>query len=214
MTIQITSSDGLEYLESSEDRTIVPKIKYMTLEKDSSRKFNRKSKTNDKAKALIDEMLNKQSIEQSIEQLVEQFVEQLDESTVESTDLGEILDKYHEECRVKEAQEKIEINKLLDILLSDQDKQMQEIINAPISERVKNVMIDAINYIKFERKERVNKRQKTVKVIDLSSMNDDELCVIDFDINKKLPNEEIIKIRQNIVDNMLPSNVGLVKNAH
>jgi hypothetical protein len=45
-------------------------------------------------------------------------------------------------------------------------------------------------------------------------MDDDNLCVIDFDINKKLPIEEIDKIRKNIIDNMLPVNVGLVKTAH
>ncbi|KAA6384833.1 MAG: hypothetical protein EZS28_019640 [Streblomastix strix] len=226
MTTQMTLSNGLEFFDSSEDKTFVPKIKYMTLEKGPSRKYNRKSKTNDKAKALIDEMLNEQSLEQPIEQPIEQSieqsneqsiekpVEQSNEQTVELTDLGEILDKYHEECRINEVQEKIEINKLLEVLLSDQDKQIQEIINTPISERVKNAMIDAVNYTKFECKEGVKKPQKTGKIIDLSLMDDDELCVIDFDINKKLPNEEIIKIRQNIIDNMLPPNVGLVKTAH
>ncbi|KAA6393872.1 MAG: hypothetical protein EZS28_010600 [Streblomastix strix] len=64
----MTSSNGLEYFESIEDKIIVPKIKYMTLERGSTRKYNRKSRTNDKAKALIDKMLNEQSIEQPIEQ--------------------------------------------------------------------------------------------------------------------------------------------------
>ncbi|KAA6398623.1 MAG: hypothetical protein EZS28_005855, partial [Streblomastix strix] len=165
----MTSSDGLEYLRSSEDKTVVPKIKYKTLEKGSTHKFNRKSKTNDKAKAFIDKMLNeysiKQSNEQPIKQPVEQLVEQFVEQTVELTDLGEILDKYLEERRIKEAQEKIEINKLLDVLLSDQDKQIQEIINTLTSERVKNAMIYAINYTKFECKEGVKKPQKTGKII-------------------------------------------------
>ncbi|KAA6385870.1 MAG: hypothetical protein EZS28_018603 [Streblomastix strix] len=101
MKTQITSSDGLEYFESSENKTIVPKIKYVTLEKGSTRKYNRKSKTNDKAKALIDEMLNKQSLEQSIEQLIEQ--------PTDPTDLGEILDKYHEERRINLVQMKLDI---------------------------------------------------------------------------------------------------------
>ncbi|KAA6382923.1 MAG: hypothetical protein EZS28_021549, partial [Streblomastix strix] len=41
-----------------------------------------------------------------------------------------------------------------------------------------------------------------------------DLCVIDFDINKNLPKEKIDEIRQNIIDNMLPANVGLVKTCH
>ncbi|KAA6399734.1 MAG: hypothetical protein EZS28_004740 [Streblomastix strix] len=45
-------------------------------------------------------------------------------------------------------------------------------------------------------------------------MDGENLCVIDFDINKKLPIEVIDKIRQNIIDNILPVNVGLVITVH
>ncbi|KAA6363967.1 MAG: hypothetical protein EZS28_040506, partial [Streblomastix strix] len=44
-------------------------------------------------------------------------------------------------------------------------------------------------------------------------MSDDNLCVIDIDIHKDKPIEEIDKIRQNLIDS-LPPNVGLVKTAH
>ncbi|KAA6394935.1 MAG: hypothetical protein EZS28_009541, partial [Streblomastix strix] len=57
-------------------------------------------------------------------------------------------------------------------------------------------------------------QQVTGKLIDLTLVEDGDLCVIDFDINKKLSIEETDKIRQNIIDNMLPANVGLVKTAH
>ncbi|KAA6345873.1 MAG: hypothetical protein EZS28_052132, partial [Streblomastix strix] len=59
-----------------------------------------------------------------------------------------------------------------------------------------------------------DKRQITGKLIDLTLVEDGDLCVIDFDINKNLSKEKIDEIRQNIIDNMLPAKVGLVKTAH
>ncbi|KAA6378810.1 MAG: hypothetical protein EZS28_025663, partial [Streblomastix strix] len=58
------------------------------------------------------------------------------------------------------------------------------------------------------------KKQGTGKLVDLTLVEDGDLCVIDFDINKNLPKEKIDEIRQNIIDNMLPANVGLVKTCH
>ncbi|KAA6400263.1 MAG: hypothetical protein EZS28_004209 [Streblomastix strix] len=74
-------------------------------------------------------------------------------------------------------------------------------------------MINAVNYTKVC--QQVGKKaQVTGKIIDLSLMDDDELCVIDFDINKKQSIEEIDRIHQNLINNVLPPNVGLVKTAH
>ncbi|KAA6376017.1 MAG: hypothetical protein EZS28_028455 [Streblomastix strix] len=80
-------------------------------------------------------------------------------------------------------------------------------------ERVKNAMINTVNYTKIGQKEG-EKKQVTGKLMDLTLVEDGDLCVDDFDINKKLSIEEIDKIRQNIIDTMLSSNVGLVKTAH
>ncbi|KAA6397780.1 MAG: hypothetical protein EZS28_006694 [Streblomastix strix] len=99
-----------------------------------------------------------------------------------------------------------------------------------IIERDKDVMINTVNYTKIGQYQdngtdnlkaktedsgvNAKKQQITGRLIDLSLMKEDNLCVIDFNINKKLPIEEIDKIRQSIIDNMLPANVALVKTAH
>ncbi|KAA6378906.1 MAG: hypothetical protein EZS28_025567, partial [Streblomastix strix] len=89
----------------------------------------------------------------------------------------------------------------------------EETVSKTIMARVKNAMINTVNYTKIGQKEG-EKKQLTGKLIDLTLVEDGDLCVIDFDINKKLSFEETDKIRQNIIDNMLPANVGLVKTAH
>ncbi|KAA6402424.1 MAG: hypothetical protein EZS28_002042, partial [Streblomastix strix] len=101
------------------------------------------------------------------------------------------------------------------------DLYMQEQDNKTIIERVKDAMINTVNYTKIGQQQdnetdnlKAKKQQITGRLVDLSLMKEDNLCVIDFDINKKLPIEEIDKIRQSIIDNMLPANVGLVKTAH
>ncbi|KAA6375297.1 MAG: hypothetical protein EZS28_029176 [Streblomastix strix] len=89
----------------------------------------------------------------------------------------------------------------------------EETASKTFMERVKNAMINAVNYTKIGQKEG-EKKLVTGKLIDLTLVEDGDLCVIDFDINKKLSIEETDKIRQNIIDTMLPANVGLVKTAH
>ncbi|KAA6378151.1 MAG: hypothetical protein EZS28_026322, partial [Streblomastix strix] len=74
-------------------------------------------------------------------------------------------------------------------------------------------MVDTVNYTKICQNEG-EKKQVTGKLFDLTLVKDEDLCVIDFDINKKLPKEKIEEIRQNIIDNMLSANAGLVKTAH
>ncbi|KAA6359083.1 MAG: hypothetical protein EZS28_045391 [Streblomastix strix] len=69
---------------------------------------------------------------------------------------------------------------------------MQEKDSKTIIERVKDAMINTVNYTKID---------------------EDNLCVVDIDIHKDKSIEEIDKIRQNIIDS-LPPNVGLVKTAH
>ncbi|KAA6371703.1 MAG: hypothetical protein EZS28_032770 [Streblomastix strix] len=83
----------------------------------------------------------------------------------------------------------------------------------PISERIKGALIVKVNYIKIGQKE-CEKKQITGKQIDLNLVEDGDLCVIDFDINKNLSKEKTDVIRQNTIDNMLPANVGLVKTSH
>ncbi|KAA6380143.1 MAG: hypothetical protein EZS28_024330 [Streblomastix strix] len=95
---------------------------------------------------------------------------------------------------------------LVDLFMQEQD-------NNTIIELVKDAMINTVNYTYISQQEG-KKRQITGRLIDLSLMNQDNLCVIDFDINKQLPIEEIDKIHQSAIDNMLTANVGLVKTAH
>ncbi|KAA6390720.1 MAG: hypothetical protein EZS28_013752 [Streblomastix strix] len=106
-------------------------VKHITLEKSSKRQYNRKSKTDDKAKEFMDKLLEQQEL-----------------------------------SRIKREQDELDAEK------------------------------------------------KEVEEQEFTRLEDGDLCVIDFDINKKLSIEETDKIRQNIIDNMLPANVNLVKTAY
>ncbi|KAA6385242.1 MAG: hypothetical protein EZS28_019232, partial [Streblomastix strix] len=97
----------------------------------------------------------------------------------------------------------------------------QEQDSKTIIERVKDAMINTVNYTKIGQQDgngkaagiNAKRQQIAGKLIDLSLMRDDNLCVIDIDIHKDKPIKEIDKIRQNLIDS-LPPNVGLVKTAH
>ncbi|KAA6401875.1 MAG: hypothetical protein EZS28_002593 [Streblomastix strix] len=106
-----------------------------------------------------------------------------------------------------------QVNEILEALEPIAEKHIQEIQTKSITERVKNAMTNTVNYTKVGQLPN-DKRQITGKLIDLTLVEDGDLCVIDFDINKNLSKEKIDEIRQNIIDNMLPAIVGLVKTAH
>ncbi|KAA6367374.1 MAG: hypothetical protein EZS28_037100 [Streblomastix strix] len=98
---------------------------------------------------------------------------------------------------------------------------MQEKNSKTIIEHVKDAMIDTVNSTKIGQQEgngkaagiNAKRQQITGKLIDLTLMDEDNLCVVDIDIHKDKSIEEIDKIRQNLIDS-LPPNVVLVKTAH
>ncbi|KAA6404449.1 MAG: hypothetical protein EZS28_000035 [Streblomastix strix] len=113
----------------------------------------------------------------------------------------------------KKQEQSIEIDQFLEKLILIAGQMKEKIVSKTIKDRVKNAMINTVNYTKIGQKES-EKKQVTCKLIDLTLVEDGDLCVIDFDINKKLSIEETDKIRQNIIDNMLPANVSSVKTVY
>ncbi|KAA6388444.1 MAG: hypothetical protein EZS28_016030 [Streblomastix strix] len=180
-------------------------IKCVTLEKGSKRKYTRKSP--EKVTALMNHMINEQINEQSSEEKYEQKVNDLINSE------GDIETRLVNQQLAYRLEKNKDVNLFLESIqpLGELYVQLQD--DKTIIERVKDAMINTVNYTKIGQQEG-KKSQIAGKLIDLSLMDDDNLCVIGFDINKKLPIEEIDKIRQNITNNMLPINVGLVKTAH
>ncbi|KAA6359371.1 MAG: hypothetical protein EZS28_045102, partial [Streblomastix strix] len=83
-----------------------------------------------------------------------------------------------------------------------------------IRERIEGAVVDLYEYRKFA-DDKLKNKLLTGHAIDLCLCKDNELCIIDFDIDHagKLNEEEKEKIRQNIINNMLPQNVGLVQTA-
>ncbi|KAA6388296.1 MAG: hypothetical protein EZS28_016176 [Streblomastix strix] len=123
-------------------------------------------------------------------------------------------DIAQEKLKEQQKQEQqIEMDQFLEKLIPIAAQMKEETVSKTIKEQVKKAMINIVNYTKIGQKEG-EKKQVTCKLIDLTLVEDGDLCVIDFDINKKLSIEETDKIRQNIIDTMLPANVGLVKTAH
>ncbi|KAA6404107.1 MAG: hypothetical protein EZS28_000361 [Streblomastix strix] len=186
--------------ESNSNESI--NVKYETLEKGS--KHN--------------EQIIAQPIEQRYEQPTEQTISDLliFEGCIETR-----LEKQQEAYRLEKLQKQVEqvqndktqVDQLLDAFEPIFEQHYQEFQNKTISERIKNAMINAVKYTKICQQE-CDKKQVTGKLINLTLVDDGDLCVIDIDINHELPNENIDEIRQNIIDSMLPINVGIVKTPH
>ncbi|KAA6380485.1 MAG: hypothetical protein EZS28_023985, partial [Streblomastix strix] len=96
------NTEDSKLIESILSESTEKNIKCMTLEKGPKRQYNRKSKTNEKAKALIDQMINEQTNEQTNEQNNEQTNQQ--EQTKEQSESQSDFDVFYEvfsECFTK-----------------------------------------------------------------------------------------------------------------
>ncbi|KAA6355766.1 MAG: hypothetical protein EZS28_048707, partial [Streblomastix strix] len=188
-------------------------VKHITLEKISKRQYNRKTKSEDKAKELMDKLIEQQELAR-IKSEQDEFDAQKKEADEQEFTRHIMEDIAQQKLKEQQKQEQqIEMDQFLEKLIPIAAQMKEETVSKTIMERVKNAMVNTVNYTKIGQKEG-EKKQVTGKLIDLTLVEDGDLCVIDFDINKKLSIEETNKIRQNIIDNMLPANVGLVKTAH
>ncbi|KAA6394594.1 MAG: hypothetical protein EZS28_009877 [Streblomastix strix] len=189
-------------------------VKCETLERGPKRKYNRKSKTDEKAKAMIDQMINEQTNEQIIEPTNRQIIEEkYDERIHDLIDLeGDLQTRISNQQLAYRLEKNRDDNIFLEMIQPIAELYMQEKDSKTIIERVKDAMINTVNYTKIGQQEG-KKQQITGKLIDLSLMDEDNLCVVDIDIHKDKSIEEIDKLRQNLIDSLSP-NVGLVKTAH
>ncbi|KAA6365721.1 MAG: hypothetical protein EZS28_038752 [Streblomastix strix] len=236
-------------LESSSVQTDQQNIKQVTIEKGVKGAYNRKSKTDNAAKKLVDQMIkaqedkkqqtveivngivsemvdaslanetiNEQIIEQTIEEKHEKILSNLrnaegnQEERLTKQQEAYILEKQWKQ-EDQEKKDNSNPNSLDNIIERYVIQNRADIQTKPISERVKCAWVDTVNYTKIGQKAG-EKKQVTGKLINLTLVEDGDLCVIDFDINKNLPKQKVDEIRQNIIDIMLPANVGLVKTCH
>ncbi|KAA6362278.1 MAG: hypothetical protein EZS28_042195 [Streblomastix strix] len=198
--------------DKSNQQTIV---KCETFEKGPKRKYTRKSKTDEKAKAMINQMINEQTNEQTNEPTDRQIIEEkYDERIHELRNQHGGTDKEQDERNylIYRLEKNRENNIFEEVMQRLEELYMQEKDSKTIIERVKEAMINTVNYTKIGQQEG-KKQQITGKLIDLSLMDEDNLCVVDIDIHKDKSIEEIDKIRKNLIDS-LPPNVSLVKTAH
>ncbi|KAA6362431.1 MAG: hypothetical protein EZS28_042042, partial [Streblomastix strix] len=168
--------------------------------------------------SLVNESVNEQIIEQSIEEKREKILSDLcNAEGDQATQAAKQQEAYRLEKQWKqedqEKKDKANPNSLDNIIERYVIQNRADIQTKSISERVKGAWIDTVNYTKIGQKAG-EKKQVTGKLIDLTLVEDGDLCMIDFDINKNLPKEKIDEIRQNIIDYMLPANFGLVKTCH
>ncbi|KAA6389574.1 MAG: hypothetical protein EZS28_014900 [Streblomastix strix] len=188
-------------------------IKHITLEKNQKRQYNRKTKSEDKAKELMEKLLEELELTR-IKREQDEFDAQKKE--VEEQEFTRHIMEDISQQKLKEQQkyeQQIEMDQFLEKFIPIAAQMKEETVSKTIMERVKNAMINTVNYTKIGQKEG-EKKYVTGKLIDLTLVEDGDLCVIDFDINKKLSIEETDKIRQNIIDDMLSANLGLENTAH
>ncbi|KAA6369557.1 MAG: hypothetical protein EZS28_034915 [Streblomastix strix] len=196
---QLTNNtEDSKLIESILSESTEKNIKSMTLEKGPKRQYNRKSKTNEKAKAMFDQMINKQTNEHTNERTNKQTNEQANK-------YEQVKDKY---------EPKNDFELFYAVFSEFFTKANQQIQSKAIKERIDGAIIDLYEYRKFADPKQKSKL-KTGNIIDSSQCKDDNLCIIDFDIDHagKLNVEEKEKIRQNLNNNILPKNVGLVLTA-
>ncbi|KAA6354798.1 MAG: hypothetical protein EZS28_049675, partial [Streblomastix strix] len=180
-------------------------VKHITLEKGQKRQYNRKTKSEEIAKELMDKLLEQQELAR-IKREQDEFDAQKKEVEEQEFTRHIMEDIDQKKLKEQEKQEQqIEMDQFLEKLIPIAAQMKEETVSKTIMERVKNAMVNTVNYTKIGQKEG-EKKQVTGKLIDLTLVEDGDLCVIDFDINKKLSIEETDKIRQNIIDNMLPAN--------
>ncbi|KAA6399541.1 MAG: hypothetical protein EZS28_004932 [Streblomastix strix] len=189
-------------------------VKSITLEKEPKRNYTRKSRTDEKVKAMIDQIINEQTNEQIIEpsnrQIIEEKYDQRIHGLINSE--GDLETRLSNQQLAYRLEKNREDNIFLEMIQPIAELYMQEQDSKTIIERVKDAVINTVNYIKIGQYEG-KKQQITGKLIDLSLIDEDNLCVVDVDIHKDKSIEEIDKIRQNLIDT-LPPNIGLVKTAH
>ncbi|KAA6396682.1 MAG: hypothetical protein EZS28_007790, partial [Streblomastix strix] len=167
-------------------------IKHITLEKGQKRQYNRKSKTDDKAKELMDKLLEQQELAR-IKSEQDEFDAQKKEADEQEFTRHIMEDIDQKKLNEQEKYEQqIEMDQLLEKLIPIAAQMKEETVSKTIMERVKNAMVNTVNYTKIGQKEG-EKKQVTGKLIDLTLVEDGDLCVIDFDINKKLSIEETDK---------------------
>ncbi|KAA6398560.1 MAG: hypothetical protein EZS28_005908 [Streblomastix strix] len=204
-------------------------VKCETLEKGPKCKYTRKSKTDEKAKAMIDQMINEQTNEQTNELTIEptnskdaginaikQIIEEkYDQHISELCNQHGGTDKEKDERSylIYRLEKNREDNIFEEVLQPLVELYRQEQDSKTIIERVKNAVINKVNYTKIGQYDGKKNQQITGKLIDSSLMDEDNLCVVDIDIHKDKSIKEIDQLGQNIIDS-LPQNVGLVKTAH
>ncbi|KAA6361263.1 MAG: hypothetical protein EZS28_043210, partial [Streblomastix strix] len=190
-------------------------VKCETLEKGPKRKYTRKSKADEKAKEMIDQMINEQTNEQTIEPsniyIIEEKYEQRI-SELRNQHGGTYKEQDERSYLTYRLEKNREDNIFEEVMQPLVELYMQEKDSKTIIERFKEAMINTVNYTKIGQQEG-KKQQITGKLIDLSLIDEDNLCVFDIDIHKDKSIEEIDKIRQNLIDSLL-RNVDLVKTAH
>ncbi|KAA6361154.1 MAG: hypothetical protein EZS28_043319 [Streblomastix strix] len=173
---------------------------------------------NESVNEQTNEKINEQTSEQTIEEKRQKIISDLcNAEGDQAIQAAKQQEAYRLEKQWKQEdqdkKDKANPNSLDNIIERYVIQNRSDIQTKPISERVKGAWIDTVNYTKIGQNAG-EKKQVTGKLIDLTLVEDGDLCVIDFDINKNLPKEKIDEIRQNIIDNMLLANVGLVKTCH
>ncbi|KAA6394445.1 MAG: hypothetical protein EZS28_010032 [Streblomastix strix] len=168
--------------------------------------------------SLINETTKEQIIEQTIEEKHEKISSDLcnaegnqEERLVKQQEAYRLEEQWKQEDQEKK--DKANPNSLDNIIERYVIQNRADIQNKPIRERIKDAIDIKVNCTKIGQKAG-EKKQVTGKLIDLTLVEDGDLCMIDFYINMNQSKEKIDDIRQNIIDNMLPANVGLVKTCH
>ncbi|KAA6383281.1 MAG: hypothetical protein EZS28_021192 [Streblomastix strix] len=90
----------------------------------------------------------------------------------------------------------------------------EQVQSQTIKERIEGAVVDLYEYWKFA-DDKLKNKLLIGHAIDLYQCRDNDLCIIDLDMDHagKLNEEEKEKIRQNIINNMLPQNVRQLQTA-
>ncbi|KAA6377968.1 MAG: hypothetical protein EZS28_026506, partial [Streblomastix strix] len=209
--------------------------KQITIAKGVKRSYNRKSKVNEKAKALVEQMMNEENIKDNekdseiISEIVNEVVdvslinETISEPIIEQTN-KETHEKILHDLRNAEGDQESRLAKQQEAYRLEKqwkqegeqepkqnekeefDKRANKVINELTNEEDKRRIAAKIACLKLMQEEHENPMSEYEK---FSKMISDA-----FDASRdKLNQEEKEKIRQNNVNNLLPSNVGLVQTA-
>ncbi|KAA6402447.1 MAG: hypothetical protein EZS28_002030 [Streblomastix strix] len=190
------------------------KVKVITLT-ETPRKYTRKNKTNDKAKELVDQMIQEQENELKNDEtkcIISGIVNELVDASLVKETINETTNETISEPQI-EVKNNLFTDEVFEKMIDDAVKNDPN--SKTIRERTLVAIFDAHNYKKCSKGKFITDSDKvTGKLLDINQMEDDQLCILDFDIPHNTDKYNKEAYQTHIIHDLLPKDTPVLITAH